>query len=93
MPVLLGAVVMLGDLLIDPAIEDRVVVQRLGFEQREDFVEQLANGEIHRFRQAGPLLQLGEIQHFVEDGQQTLAGLVQRIQALAVLRFETGTTQ
>ncbi|MCY1412481.1 hypothetical protein D9M71_278910 [compost metagenome] len=90
---LLGAVVMLGNPLIDAATEDRVVVQRSRFQQSQYFVEQLAQREIHRFGMADALLQLGEIQHFVEDCQQAFAGLVQGIQAFAVLGIQPSAAQ
>ncbi|MNE96134.1 hypothetical protein D3C80_1943020 [compost metagenome] len=37
--ILFGAMVMVSHPLIHPAFENRVVVQGLGFQQREDFVE------------------------------------------------------
>ncbi|MNQ93100.1 hypothetical protein D3C85_1085490 [compost metagenome] len=84
---------MFGHPLIDPAMQDRVVVQRLGFQQGQHFVEQLTNREVHRLGQAHALLQFGEKQHFIEDGQQTLARLVQGIQAFAVLLIQARAAQ
>ncbi|MNY10481.1 hypothetical protein D3C86_1434650 [compost metagenome] len=39
------------------------------------------------------LLQPGEIQHFVENRQQTFAGFVQRFQAFAIALLEAGAAQ
>ncbi|MNO83774.1 hypothetical protein D3C76_750960 [compost metagenome] len=55
------------------------------FEQGEHVVEQLAQGEVQRFRLAGAVLQLGEAEHLVEDRQQPFASLGQRVQPAPVL--------
>ncbi|MNM96340.1 hypothetical protein D3C81_1088160 [compost metagenome] len=90
---LFGAVLTWRQLGIDATAQHRVVVQGPRFEQGHDLVAQLAQGEIHRFRVAFALLQAGKVQHFVEDGQQAFAGLVQGIQALAVLGVEISLAQ
>ncbi|MNL21145.1 hypothetical protein D3C87_1424200 [compost metagenome] len=83
----------LGHPLIDATVQYGVIGQRLRFQQGQHFIEQLAHREIHRLRQACALLQFGEEQHFVEDGQQAFAGLMQRIEPLAIALVETRIAQ
>ncbi|MNP48710.1 hypothetical protein D3C76_1428470 [compost metagenome] len=90
---LFGTVVVPGYALISTALQQGVIAQRSRFQQRHHFIEQLAHGEIHRLGQAGTLLQFGEKQHFIEDGQQPFAGLVQGIETLAVLLVQARRTQ
>ncbi|MNZ85546.1 hypothetical protein D3C78_1043410 [compost metagenome] len=90
---LLGALLTLGQLRIDMARQGTAVGQRPGFKQGDDFVAQLTQGKNHGFGMGFAFFQTGEIQHFVEDGQQPFPSLVQGIQTLAVLHIESGAAQ
>ncbi|MNO27887.1 hypothetical protein D3C76_177710 [compost metagenome] len=67
------------------------VVRGHGFEQRQHFLAQLAQRKADQLGAALTFFEPGEIQHFVENRQQPLAGLVQGFQALTVGRFQPAT--
>ena len=85
------------DPLVQRRIEHRLELQPLGPRLRShqglDLGQQAR--QVDRMgRQLEPArLQLGQVQHIVEDGQQVLAGLARDLQMLALLRIERGAVE
>ncbi|MNO86593.1 hypothetical protein D3C76_779980 [compost metagenome] len=91
--VLFGTVLVPGQLLVNVQLQAVAVVPGHGLEQRQYFLAQLAQGKTDQLGAALALLEPGEIQHFVENRQQPLAGLVQGLDTLAVGRLQPASAQ
>ncbi|MNJ73160.1 hypothetical protein D3C77_699150 [compost metagenome] len=66
---LLGAMLTCGQPRIDVIFKRAGVGKRPGFEQGQNFVAQLAQGEIDRLRMAFAFFQAREVQHLVKNGE------------------------
>ncbi len=70
---LLGAPATVLYLGFDTQAQASAVVIGAWLQQGHHVVQQAPQGEVHRLRLAGAVLQLGEVQHLVEDRQQSFA--------------------
>ena len=78
---------------LDPAADPQSLVLSLGLGQQDLLPEQLPQIERLLLRHITALLQLGVVEHPVEDRQQVLAGLAQGLQVAASLSGLAGVGQ